>query len=273
MPAVLSEVRAAGGAPVGWITLDNAAKLNVLDRALCRELRAAIAGVAADEAVRAIVLAGAGGRAFIGGADVREMAGLDPPSAEAFISDLHGVCAAIRAAPVPVVARIAGWCLGGGLEVAAACDFRIAAEGSRFGMPEVRVGIPSVIDAALLPDLIGWGRTRMLVYTGDVIDAREALAWGLIEKLVPASSLDDAVAAALASIAAAGPRAVRAQKALIRQWERLPREEAIDAGKAVFAEAYESDEPRRMMGAFLERQRRPRAAPAPTSGADGEGPE
>ena len=254
-PAVRREVREVGGAPVGWVILDNEAKLNTVDSALCRALADAVSELAAMPDLRALVLAGAGERAFVGGADVGEMVGLDPDSAPAFIGGLRAVCAALRAAPVPAIARIAGYCLGGGLEIAAACDFRIAARGARFGMPEVKVGVPSVIDAALLPDLIGWGRTRMLVYTGETIDAGEALAWGLVERLVPADALDDAVARALGHIVAAGPRAVRAQKALVREWERLPREAAIEAGKAVFAAAYRSDEPRRLMRAFLDRPR------------------
>ena len=256
MPGVRRERREVGGAPVARVVLDNAAKLNVVDSALCRELAAAIAELAAEPETRALVIAGAGDRAFIGGADIREMAALDADSAPAFIAGLRAVCAALRAAPVPTIARIAGYCLGGGLEIAAACDFRIAARGARFGMPETKVGVPSVIDAALLPDLIGWGRARMLVYTGETIDAEEALAWGLVERLVPADALDNALERALEHIAAAGPRAVRAQKALIRQWERLPREEAIEAGKAAFAEAFRSDEPRRLMRAFLDRPRR-----------------
>lgn len=255
MPGVRGEVREVDGAPVGWVVLDNAAKLNTVDSALCRALADAVSELAAMPDLRALALTGAGDRAFVGGADVREMVGLDPDTAPAFIAGLRSVCAALRAAPVPVIARIAGYCLGGGLEIAAACDFRIAARGARFGMPEVKVGVPSVIDAALLPDLIGWGRTRMLVYTGETIDAEEALAWGLVERLVPADSLDDAVARALGHIVVAGPRAVRAQKALVREWERLPREAAIEAGKAVFAAAYRSDEPRRLMRAFLDRPR------------------
>lgn len=259
MPAVTREVRRIGGAPVGWIAVDNAARLNVVDSALCRDLAGAVAELGAAAELRALVLTGAGDRAFIGGADINEMAALDARSAAAFIRGLRGACAAIRAAPIPAVARIAGYCLGGGLEIAAACDFRIAAEGARFGMPEVRVGVPSVIDAALLPDLIGWGRTRMLLYTGETIDAREALAWGLVERLVPPDALDDAVAAAVGGIAAAGPRAIRAQKALVRRWESLAREDAIEAGVAAFAAAWETDEPRRLMRAFLDRPRKPRA--------------
>jgi enoyl-CoA hydratase/carnithine racemase len=107
---------------------------------------------------------------MIGGADIKEMARLDQASAEKFITGLRDLCEAARAFPAPVIARMPGWCLGGGLEFATACDFRIAAHDAKFGMPEVKVGIPSVIHAALLPRLIGWGRARWLVMTAENID-------------------------------------------------------------------------------------------------------
>ena len=97
-----------------------------------------------------MILAGQSEKSMIGGADIKEMARLDQKSAEAFITRLRDLCEAVRQFPAPVIARLPGWCLGGGLEVAAACDFRIAAHDAKFGMPEVRVGIPSVIHAALV---------------------------------------------------------------------------------------------------------------------------
>src|SRR5689334_15819468 len=146
------------------------------------------------------------------------MATLDEGGAREFITLLHRACDALRRLPVPVIARIDGYALGAGLELAAACDIRIAAAGARFGMPEVKVGIPSVIEAALLPSLIGWGRTRRLLYTGDTIDAAEAERWGLVERCVPTAELDGAIDAALDAILACGARAIRLQKALIREW-------------------------------------------------------
>jgi enoyl-CoA hydratase/carnithine racemase len=168
---------------------------------------------------------------------------------------LHALCAALQALPVPVIARIQGYCLGAGLEIAASCDLRAATEDARFAMPEVRVGIPSVIEAALLPRLVGMGRTRELVLTGAAIDAAEALAIGLVERVVPAERLDAAVDDWLASILAAGPRALAAQKRLLREWQELPLDAAIAKSIDAFAEAYESDEPRRLMRAFIERPR------------------
>src|SRR5690606_4231942 len=150
---------------------------------------------------------------------------------------VHGMSRALRDLPVPTIARVNGICLGAGLEVMAACDMRVAAENAVFGMPEVKIGLPSVVEAALLPQLIGWGRTKVLLYTGENIDAAEALSWGLVERVVPAEGLDAAVEEWVTSIAGAGPRAIRLQKALMRQWEAMPVNDAIQAGVLSIASA------------------------------------
>ena len=248
------ELRAAGA--VARVTIDNAARLNILGSAFMAEFVAKVTTLGEREDLRAVVLTGAGERAFIGGADIREMAELDAARAREFITELHRVCAALRDLPVPVIARINGYALGAGLEVAAACDLRVAAASALFGMPEVRVGIPSVIEAALLPALIGWGRTRELLLLGENIDADTALRWGLVERVVPLDGLDAAVETCLAALLKAGPRATRLQKKLIRQWEDLAVSGAIAAGIDAFAEAYAMDEPSRLMQAFLDRPRR-----------------
>jgi len=233
------------------VTVDNPGKLNILDPAGMASLERIFVGLAADEALRAVVLRGAGNRAFIGGADIRTMATLEPESARAFITGLHRACDAIRNLPVPVIARIEGYALGAGLEIAASCDIRIAADTARFGMPEVKVGIPSVIEAALLPRLVGWGRARYLLYTAEVIDAAEAERWGLAERVATASDLEAAVEGCVAAILAAGPRAIRLQKALIREWEGLGLTQAIERGIDAFSEAYTTPEPPERMAAFL----------------------
>lgn len=260
-PAVRGEVRVAfeeraEGGRVARVTIAHEAKLNTLNPGLMQRFAAAMAELGTLEDLRAVVLTGAGVRAFIGGADIGAMAAIaDGAAAEAFIRLVHGCCAAVRDCPVPVVGRINGWTLGAGLEVAAACDMRIAADTAKFGMPEVRVGIPSVVEAALLPGLIGWGRTRRLLLLAETIDAAEAERWGLVERVVPPAALDAAVEEALAHLCAAGPRAIRNQKALIRQWEDLPTGQAIEAGIAAFARAWATDEPSRMMRGFLDRRR------------------
>jgi enoyl-CoA hydratase/carnithine racemase len=123
-------------------------------------------------------------------------------------------------------------------------------------MPEVKLGIPSVIEAALLPTLIGWGRTRRMLLLGETITAAEAASWGLVEMVVPARDIDTAVESCVASISQAGPRAIRLQKALIRRWEDLPLSEAVRAGIDAFAAAWETDEPKRLMKHFLARHAR-----------------
>jgi enoyl-CoA hydratase len=240
---------------VARIVVDNQTKLNILNSELIGQLTAAIRSLSNDERLRALILTGAGDRAFIGGADIREMSELDTSSARQFISRLHEACVALRELPVPVIARINGYCLGAGLEIAASCDLRVAADHSTFGMPEVRVGIPSVIEAALLPRLIGWGKAAELIYTGESISASEALGCGMVERVVPHEQLDDAVERWTRAILEAGPRALRLQKALMRDWERLSLGQAIEGGIESFAAAYETDEPRRLMKRFLTRPR------------------
>jgi enoyl-CoA hydratase/carnithine racemase len=248
---------------IAYATIENAGKLNAINSALMGELVEGMGELADDDRLRAVVLTGAGPKAFIAGVDINEMARIENGAqATAFITRLHQCCAAIRDMPVPVIARIQGYVFGAGVEVAAACDMRVAASDAQFGMPEVRLGVPSVVEAALLPQLIGWGRTRQWLLTGDTIDAATALAWGLIEQVVPAERLDDAVERLLASVLASGPHALRLQKALITAWEDLPLREAIQRGIASFASAWASDEPRSMMQRFLAgRRRRKRSSP------------
>ena len=250
-PRVELAVEERGAGRIARLTIDHPGKLNILNRALIDELARVVEGLAADDGLRAVVLTGAGERAFIGGADIRDMAALDRAGAAPFITALHRACEALRLLPVPVIARIHGFALGAGLEVAAACDLRIASEHARFGMPEVKVGIPSVIEAALLPGLIGWGRTRRLLLTAETIEAREAERWGLVQWCVPAALLDAAVGELIDAILACGPQAIRLQKRLIREWEDLPLSQAVARGIDCFAEAFASDEPQRKMGAFL----------------------
>jgi enoyl-CoA hydratase len=248
------EERPEGGR-VARLVIDNAAKLNSLNSALMAEIVDKMAAVAAIPDLRLAILTGAGDRAFVGGADITEIAALDHANARRFITLIHRCCAAFRALPVPVIARIDGHALGAGLELAVACDMRVASERSAFGMPEVAIGIPSVVEAALLPKLIGAGRARRLLYTGEPIDAATALDWGLVDMIAPADSVDAAVERLAHPILAAGPQAIRLQKALILDWEELPTTAAIARGIDRFVSAFDSEEPARMAGAALARLR------------------
>lgn len=240
---------------VATVTISNARRLNTMNSALMGQFVAEMAALAANRKLRAVILTGDGDKAFIGGADVKEMGLIrDAAGARAFISRVHACCAAIRSIPVPTIARIQGFALGAGLEMAAACDLRVASENAVFGMPEVKLGIPSVVEAALLPMLVGWGRTRQMLLLGENFDARQAFEWHFVERVTPRDRLDEAVEEWVGQILTCAPAALRLQKSLIRSWEDLPLRAAIAAGIDAFAAAYDTDEPKSKMRHFLDAQ-------------------
>lgn len=254
-PRIGLRIEPREGGSVAYLTLDNRQKLNTLDAALMIDFIEKVEALADRDDLRALVLSGAGDRAFIGGASIPEMNALDRSSAEGFITLVHRTCDCLRQLPVPVIASIDGYALGAGLEVAVSCDLRISSTRAKFGMPEVKVGLPSVVEAALIPRLIGFGRARELLMLGEIIDADTALRWGLVERVVAPEELDRGVEKIVAALFAAGPQAIRRQKALMREWEELPASRAIAAGIETFAKAFETDEPDRMLSAFVKRNR------------------
>ena len=252
MTLILVSVEDRGDAgTIARVTVNNAEQRNALGNAGKRELAETFERISDDPRLRVIVLTGAGDRSFIGGANIKEMSTFSHGHASEGPSLTHRACEAIRRAPVPVIARVNGYCFGAGLEIAAACDMRAAVDTARFGMPEVLFGLPSGMEACLLPQLIGWGKTRELVYTGRHIDAREAMDCHLIERLVSPDSLDAAVDEWVDAIVSAGPNAIRAQKELIRDWERMSLADAIQQGIRAVAAAHGTEETQRLMGAFV----------------------
>lgn len=241
---------------VARVTLRNHARLNSLSAVAATEIAHEMQRIGGEPGTRVVVLTGEGDRAFVGGANLEELRTLDPASAREFITRLHRCCASMRECPVPVIARINGWCLGVGLELAASCDIRIASANAMFGMPEVRLGIPSVIEAALLPRLMGAGRARWLVLTGETIDAQEALRWGFLERAVAAADLDREVDATVEAILKNSNAATRTQKRLQRDYEELPLDEAVRRSIDEFAGAYASAEPGELIAGFLARRKR-----------------
>ena len=256
MSLILVAVEDRGEAgTIARVTVNNAEQRNALGNAGKRELAETIERVSDDPRLRVIVLTGAGDRSFIGGANIKEMSTFTHGHAAEGPSLTHRACEAIRRAPVPVIARINGYCFGAGLEIAASCDMRAAVDTARFGMPEVLFGLPSGMEACLLPQLIGWGKTRELVFTGRHIDAREAMECHLVERLAPPDGLDAAVNAWVDAIVSAGPNAIRAQKELIRDWERMSLADAVQQGIRAVAAAHGTEETKRLMGAFVARRR------------------
>src|SRR5205809_2429739 len=207
--APLSVERAGGAA---WCTLDRP-PLNLLEPGLIDAVRATLDALAADRVTRVAILTG-GGRAFTAGMDVRVLRDLDTARAKDLITALHGAIDAVHQAPFPVIAAVNGPCLGAGFELALACDLRVAAAGASFGLPEVRVGVPSVIQAALLPPMVGPGRAAEMLLTGAAITAEQALDWGLVNRVVAADRLRAAAEELAAAILAGGPEAIRLQKEL-----------------------------------------------------------
>ena len=243
------------GGTIARVTVDNRAKLNTLDSALMIEFIETVEPLVARDDLRALVLTGAGDKAFVGGASIPEMAALTRDHAEGFITLVHRTCDCLRRLPVPVIAAIDGYALGAGLEVAVSCDLRVATTRAKFGMPEVKVGLPSVVEAALIPRLVGFGRARELLMLGEIIDAATALRWGLIERMVEPDGLDREVESMVTALMSAGAQAVRAQKVLMQHWENHSVDAAISAGIDAFVRAYETDEPKRMLSAFASRKR------------------
>jgi len=179
----------------------------------------------------------------------------DANIAESGSATTHAACDSIRCLPVPVIARIDGYCLGAGMEIASSCDMRVASTTSKFGMPEVRYGVPSGMEACLIPLIVGWGKARELVFTGDIIDAAEAYHFGYMEKMVPSEELDIQVEKWVHSICISGPRSIRIQKQLIGDWERMSITDAVQAGVRAVGLSHTTDEPKRLMSAWREKQR------------------
>ena len=227
--------------------------LNLLEPGLIRTLRDCFRQLAEDPTVRLAILTGRG-RAFTAGMDVNVLAGLDVATAKQLITGLHQAIQAVHAAPFPVIAALNGHALGGGFELAIACDLRIAARGATLGLPEVRVGVPSVIEAALLAPLVGPARAAELLLTGESVGADEALAWGLVNRVVPPADLDAAVDAMAGKILAAAPAAIRLQKELMIRWRSTDLPTAVEYGVNAFAVSYASGDAREGLRAFIEKR-------------------
>jgi len=248
---------------IAKVTIHNAGKLNTVNAGIMDGLMETFKNLASEPDLRAVVLTGETSNAkfpaFCGGANIYEMAILDSKStAETFISGIHNVCQAIRDLPAIVVARIHGLTLGAGLEIAAACDFRYATKASIFGMPEVKLGIPSVVEARLLANIIGWQRTRQMVLLGENYPSNRAIEFGLIDECLPdVAELDERIDNVIGILCSNGPRAMKAQKRLVQTWEEHDYDSGIKAGITAFAEMYEDGgvEPKEYMKIFTERKK------------------
>lgn len=222
--------------------------LNLVSSKMIEALGNAFAGLAADPPRCAVLFCSGGG------ADVREMAELDATTARAFITRLHEACVSIRDLDAPVIAAIDGPCLGAHLEVAAACDMRVASTRSLFGMPEIKVGLPSVIDAYWIALLCGLGNASALVFEGEMIPAAEAHRIGLVNRIAPDGALEKEALEWATSIARHSPVALAEQKRVLRDWTDAPYREAARASVERFVETISAGQAAEAMRAMLEKR-------------------
>jgi enoyl-CoA hydratase len=250
MPNLLIDVRER----MATVTVHRPEVRNALDRATVAELTAAMADLGASADVGVVILTGAGAQVFVAGADIRQMRerrrddGLAAINSRAF--------SAVERCPKPVIAAINGHALGGGCELALACDLRVAADHARLGQPEVALGIiPAAGATQRLPRIIGHGRAAQLVLTGDPIDAATALAWGLVTAVVPAADLMAAARAIAGRILSRGPLAVRLAKLALNASSRVDLDSGLLIETLAQAILFESDDKREGTTAFLEKRK------------------
>ncbi|KIV81382.1 hypothetical protein PV11_03573 [Exophiala sideris] len=256
------------GSEIAKIYIANEARLNSLGSDLLQSLTKQCHDLASREKLRVVVFTGSRTTddkvpAFCAGANIREMAALtSQDEARKFITAVRDACQALRDLPVVTMARIHGLCFGAGLELAASCDFRYATSDSKFSMPEVVLGIPSVIQARLLANIIGWQKTKELVYMGTHLDGAAAAQCGLIDQVHEGpGELDAALDEIVENLVSQGPQAMRAQKRLVKLWEESDLQTGVDAGVDSFASMWEDggSEPKEYMKRFTERQRKPKS--------------
>jgi enoyl-CoA hydratase len=240
---------------IATVTVNRPKVLNALDEATLKELDQAFSALEADPQVKVVILTGAGEKAFVAGGDIAAMQPLGPVAARTFAVMAQTVLGRIEHFPKPVIAAINGYALGGGCELAMACDLRIAAESARLGQPEINLGIiPGWAGTQRLPRLIGKGRAKELLFTGEMIDAREAWRIGLVNRVVPAAELMSAARELAAKIAGKGQLALGlAKEAVDRGLEMdLARANACEAD--LFGLCFATDDQKEGMLAFLEKR-------------------
>jgi enoyl-CoA hydratase len=240
---------------VATITVNRPDKLNALNDTVIEELGQAVGAVEADEAVRGVIVTGAGPKAFVAGADIAELSRQGPLDGKARALVGQAVFRRLERLGKPVIAAVNGFALGGGCELAMACHIRIASDRARFGQPEVKLGIgPGYGGTVRLPRLVGRGRALELLLTGEVIDAQEAHRIGLVNRVVPADRLLAEAEALLRTILANGPLAVRLCLEAVDTGLEIPSEEAHKLEANTFGLLASTQDMREGMTAFLEKR-------------------
>ncbi len=240
---------------VRWVKVNRPDKLNALNREVLAELDEALAAARDDTAVRALVLTGAGEKAFVAGADIAEFQGLSADQAEALARRGQRLYDAIEGSRFPVIAAVNGFALGGGCELAMACHLRVASSNARFGQPEVKLGlIPGYGGTQRLPRLVGRGRALELLLTGTMIDAATAHAWGLVNRVVEPGELRGAAQTLAEAILAVSPVAVAHCLAAVAGGADQPIGQGLALEASLFGRCATSEDMREGVAAFLEKR-------------------
>lgn len=241
---------------IAVVRINRPDKLNALNGTLISELDQAFRGLAEDPTVRALVLTGAGEKAFVAGADIAELAKVDPLGGVRTSRQGQDAFRFLEQMPKPVIAAVNGFALGGGLELALACHIRLASENAKFGLPEVKLGIiPGYGGTVRLPRLVGKGRALEMILTGDMIDAQEAHRIGLVNRVVPQAELLDAARELASKIMANGPVAVALALEAVENGLTATVEEAQRFESNLFGLLASTSDMREGMGAFLEKRK------------------
>jgi enoyl-CoA hydratase len=236
-------VKARREGSIGWLVLDNPARHNALSLVMYGAIERVIATFAADPQVRVIVVTGAGERAFVSGADISEFAENRATPAQIVEYDAlsERASVALEAVAKPTIAMIRGYCIGGGLDLALRTDLRIAAQGARFGVPAVRLGLGyGFSDVKRLVDIIGPAYAKEILYTGRQFTAEEALAMGLVHRVLPVAALAEGVAKLAENLAGNAPLTIRAMKRSIAEAVKDPEARDVAAATALVEACFDS---------------------------------
>jgi enoyl-CoA hydratase len=240
---------------VGYLTIDRPKALNALSQATLNEIEAALELARDDNAIRGVILTGAGNRAFVAGADITEIASISAVQAAEFTRRGQSVLNLIENLGKPVIAAVNGFALGGGCELAMACTLRLATDNAKFGQPEVKLGvIPGFGGTQRLPRLIGKGRALQLILTAETIDAQEAHRIGLVNEIVAPDQLLARAQEILRAIGANAPLAVRFSLEAVNRGLDVGQAEGLVIESALFAICASSEDKQEGTAAFLEKR-------------------
>ncbi len=240
---------------VATLTINRPDKLNALNIETRGRMVQELDELAKNDDVRVVVITGAGDKAFVAGADISEFEGRSPVDQYRIMTD-SSIFLAVDRFPKPTIAAINGFCLGGGCELAMACDIRIASERAKLGQPEINLGLlPGGGGTQRLPRLVGMGAAFKLLYTGDFIRADEALRIGLVDEVVPAADVAARAKELAEAIAAKSPVALRLIKQAVRTSLRTPLDEGLSQEVSLFALAFASEDMKEGVNAFLNKRK------------------